>query len=90
MTASYKDFPPLKYFLRVLKNCPKSAFFYVQLWERKYKMSLKVSRDEIRKNFLISPTLFRSLLSPLAYMNIINFREHDNLYHIEICGNQDD
>jgi len=83
----YSEFPPSKYFIRVLKNCPKSALLYVQLWKKRGKhMSLNVQKKEIRKEFLMSPTLFRNLLTPLMFMNLAAFQESDIQYHIDILG----
>lgn len=83
----YSEFPPSKYFIRVLKNCPKSALLYVQLWKKRGKhMSLNVQKKEIRKEFLMSPTLFRNLLTPLMFMNLAGFQESDIQYHIDILG----
>lgn len=49
-------------------------------------MSFNIQKKEIRKEFLISPTLFRNLLTPLMFMNLIAFQESDIQYHIDILG----
>lgn len=49
-------------------------------------MSLNIQKKEIRKEFLLSPTLFRNLLTPLMFMNLIAFQESDIQYHIDILG----
>ena len=85
----YIDFPPIKYFLRVLKSCPKSALLYIQLWIKKGKyMNLVTQKKDIRKDYLISPTMFRNLLSPLMFLNLISFTENDEIYRIDIVGQQ--
>ena len=87
----YSDFPPSKYFTRVLKNCPKSAFLYAQLWQKKGKqMRLHAEKRCVRKEYLISPTLFRNLLAPLMYMNLVNFIESDDKFQIDILGPQNE
>jgi hypothetical protein len=83
----YSDFPPSKYFMRVIKNCPKSAFLYILLWQKKNKhTSLSVQKKEIRKDFLISPTMFRNLLAPLMFLNLIGFMECSEKFQIDIHG----
>ena len=85
----YNEFPPLHYFTRVLKSCPKSAFLYVQLWNNKSKqMKLVTKKREVRKDYLISPTMFRNLLSPLMFLNLISFIESDDKFQIDILGKQ--
>jgi hypothetical protein len=77
----------LKYFLRVLKSCPKSAFLYIQLWKKKGKhMNLVTDKKIVRKDFLISPTMFRNLLAPLMFLNLIHFVECDDKFQIDILG----
>ena len=83
----YIHFPPYKYFIRVLKSCPKSALLYSLLWKKRgKKMSLVVDKKEIRREFLMSPTLFRNLLSPLMFLNIITFMESDIQYLVNVMG----
>jgi len=85
--TDYSDFPPIKYFIRVLKTCPKSAFLYTQLWKKKRNMILNVEKGNIRKDFLISPTMFRNHIAPLAYLNLLQFQESDERYQLELLGN---
>lgn len=83
----YRDFPPINYFIRVLKNCPKSALLYIQLWEKKgSNVTFGIPKKDIRKDFLISPTMFRNLLAPLMFLNLIIFIENETKYQIDIMG----
>lgn len=83
----YTDFPPLKYFIRVLKTCPKSALLYTQLWKKKGKhMSLLTQKRDVRKEYLISPTMFRNLLAPLMFLNLVSFIESDDKFQIDVLG----
>jgi len=83
----YTDFPPTKYFLRVLKSCPKSALLYTQLWTKKGKhMSFITHKKDVRKDYLISPTMFRNLLAPLMFLNLVSFIENDEQFLIDILG----
>lgn len=85
----YAEFPPLKYFVRALKSCPKSAFLYAQIWKNKDKyMNLIAEKGEIRKQYLMSPTLFRNLLAPLMFLNLIHFVESDEKFKINVLGQQ--
>jgi hypothetical protein len=82
----YTDFPPCKYFVRVLKSCPTSALLYVQLWNKvsQENMALKLSKKDIRKDYLISPTMFRNLLARLMFLNLVSYVEKDDKFHIDI------
>jgi len=83
----YDQFPPIKYFIRTLKSCPKSALLYIQLWKNKDKnMSLVTDKGDIRKEYLISPTMFRNLLAPLMFLNLIHFVESEDKFRIDIMG----
>jgi hypothetical protein len=83
----YGEFPPIKYFLRVLKSCPESAYLYVQIWKNKGKnLNLVTKKKDVRKDYLISPTKYRNLLAPLMFMNLIHFVESDERFQIDISG----
>jgi hypothetical protein len=83
----YIDFPPFKYFIRVLKSCPQSALLYIQIWCNKNdRLYLIVKKKDVRKIYLISPTMFRNLLSPLMYLSIIHFTEDEELFRIDALG----
>lgn len=83
----YNEFPPIVYFLRTLKNCPRSAFLYCQLWKKKAKYNrVLIQKKDVRKEFLVSPTMFRNLLSPLMFLNLVTFTENDEKFQIDIQG----
>ena len=85
----YNDYPPIKYFTRVLKTCPKSAFLYIQIWKNKSKnMLLSAEKKDIRKDFWVSPTMFRNLLAPLMFMNLIHYIESEDKFQIDVQGSQ--
>ena len=89
--SDYSNFPPYKYFSRILKNCPKSALIYIQIWKLKNaRMVLVIEKIYIRKDFLLSPTMFRNLITPLMYMGIIKFIEDSKEYRITLNGICDD
>lgn len=73
--------------MRTLKNCPKSALLYVQIWKNKNKnMNVLTKKSNIRKEYFISPTMFRNLLAPLMSLNLIHFIESDEKFQIEVMG----
>jgi hypothetical protein len=83
----YKDFPPIRYFTRVLKGCPKSALLYTKIWQNKGTQERLVTRKvDVRKDYLISPTMFRNLLAPLMFLNLIHFVESDEQFEIDVFG----
>ena len=86
--SDYNEFPPLKYFTRALKGCPKSALLYLQIWKNKEipHWNLMINKKDIRKDYLISPTMFRNLLAPLMLLNLITFIECDGQFQIDIFG----
>lgn len=88
---TYSEFPPVKYFLRVLKCCPKSALLYTELWQRKDRnFRLKAQKQDIRKEYLISPTMYRNLLAPLVFLNLIRFSESDEKFQIDLMGTKNE
>jgi len=83
----YNDFPPFKYFLRVLKCCPKSALVYARLWKKRgVQLVIKTNKKDILKDYLVTPTLFRNLMVPLMSLNLVNFTENDDKFQIDILG----
>jgi hypothetical protein len=83
----YSEFPPIKYFVRVLKNCSKSALLYAQLWKKKSNhLIVSIHKKDIRKEYLISPTMFRNLLARLMFLNLIHFIESDEKFQINMLG----
>jgi len=83
----YSEFPPVKYFTRVLKTCPKSALLYVQIWKKRGDhMHCITQKKDVRKDYLISPTMFRNLLAPLMFLNLIHFVESFEKFQIDILG----
>lgn len=87
MLNDYSEFPPIKYFMRSLKTCPKSALLYAQIWKSAGdERHVIMAKKSIRKDYLISPTMFRNLLAPLACLNLIHFIEGDEKYRIDILG----
>ncbi len=81
--TDYEDFPPLTNFKRVLSGCPQSALLYCHLWKIKPKNNnLKIVKDEIKKAFLISPTLFRNNILAIGRLDLIAFEETSDDFYI--------
>lgn len=86
----YRDFPPVHYFTRVLKHHPKSAYLYLLLWGKCEKKPLTIQKKDIRKMFLISPTLFRNLISPLVLMRLLTNVQTEKGFVISVTGTEAD
>jgi hypothetical protein len=90
---NYIDFPPENYLLRVLKRYPKSAFLYIQIWKKLgiKRCLLTVKKADIRKDFLVSKTMFRNLLIPLKLLELLDFSEDDTVFKLNVlCMHSDD
>jgi hypothetical protein len=85
----YNHFPPSQYLLRVLKYWPRSALLYIQLWKgRGKKFVINIKCNKIRKDFQISPTLFKNLLFALSDLNLITFEYTPDDYIINVMGQE--
>ena len=49
-------------------------------------MNLVANKIDVRREYLISPTVFRNLLAPLMFLNIVNFIESDEKFQIDVLG----
>ena len=49
-------------------------------------MNFVTQKKDVRKDYLISPTMFRNLLAPLMLLNLIHFDESDEKFQIDING----
>lgn len=82
----YSDFPPFIYLKRVLQTSPHSALLYASIWKIKNKENkLKINRSDVKKKFLISPTLFRNHLYAIGSMDLLKFHETPESFLIEFC-----
>lgn len=89
----YDNYPPEIYFARILKTYPRSAHLYCQLWRDKNKNShnITLTKKAIRKAYLVSPTLFRNLIAPLALLGLITFSESDEgTFSVKLMGSRKD
>lgn len=81
---NYADFPPIHSFKRVLQSSPQSALLYASLWKNKPKGDrIAIKKREIKKNFLISQTLFRNHLLAISRLDIASFEETTEFYLVD-------
>ena len=88
----YLNMPPARSFIRVLKSCPRAAVLYIDLWKQRSLIThtVRVKKRDIRKEYLISPTIYRNELASLAYLNLVSFVETDEEYQIDVMGSCSD
>jgi len=81
----YEDFPPLNSFKRVLQAYPQSALIYAELWKLMEPNSTRnsIKKSEIKRKFLISPTLFRNHLLSLGRLDILSLEETQDFFLID-------
>lgn len=86
----YLDFPPLDLFKRVLQSSPQSALLYASLWKLRPKSNrISIKRREVKKNFLISPTLLRNHLLSLGRLELVSFEETTDFFVIDFYENDE-
>lgn len=72
----YAEFPPIDSFKKVLRTSPQSALIYASIWKLKPDTNhLAIKKIDIKKTFLISPTLFRNHLLSLGRLELLSFEE---------------
>lgn len=85
----YAEFPPLDSFKRVLRSSPQSAELFTSLWKLKHGSNhLSIKRKDIKKKFLISPTLFRNHLLAIGRLELITFEETTDFFLIDFYENE--
>lgn len=84
----YAEFPPLDCFKRVLRSSPQSADLFASLWKIKSKSNrISIKRKDIKRSFLISPTLFRNHLLAIGRLELITFEETTDFFLIDFYEN---
>lgn len=83
---NYSDFPPLDYFLRVLRNRPEAALTYIKLWA--YPTCFKLHKGDIYPELTITPTIFRKHLAQLASVGVLSFSVSGAEYAVEVFKNE--
>ena len=78
------SYPPFDNLLQILKNCPKSALLYCQLWELKDSNNeVHVDKLKVQDVFCISHTLFKNTCLPIAKDGLISFKKTKLKYVVE-------
>ncbi len=85
---NYSDFPPFDFFKRVLLSIPNAALIYASIWKLKSKSNhISIKRTYTKRQFLISPTVFRNHLLSLARLQLITFEETPDFFLINFYEN---
>lgn len=80
----YTEFPPMEAFKKVLRMSPQSALIFADIWKQKTQSNrISFKRSEIKKIFLVSPTLFRNHLLALSRLDIISFEETTTFFIVD-------
>ena len=79
----YATFPPVSTFKKVLFACPETGLLYASLWDLKQGNRVSIKRSEVKRCFLISPTLFRNHLLALSRLGILSMEETPTFFLID-------
>lgn len=84
------EYPPYPFLELVALHYPNAVWLYLQLWKRRDRNNrVKIGREEIQDEFLISATRFIGNLRMIARENLLNFEEKESLIFIEFIDWQD-
>ena len=81
---SYRNYPPEKNLLEVLKIAPQCAYIYISIWQLTHDCynSLSFDKGKIREVFNTSPTRFRNNLTILSHLSLVKFQIRDHKFYI--------
>lgn len=80
----YLHFPPYDNFKRTLISSPNSALLYASLWRIKpVSNSLLIRKNDVKKRFFISPTVFRNHLLSLGRIGLLSCEDKGEYIHID-------
>lgn len=81
----YKDFPQLSKLKKVLQSYPHTALLYITLYKQKPKLSrISVRKNNIKKVYLSTPTLFRNAMLALSKLDLVIMREDPEHFYIDL------
>src|SRR5258708_10080314 len=81
---NYNEFPPVEFFLTVLRDQPDCAYFYLKIWSGHDKnFELMVDKKTVSNVYLISPTVFKRKLHYLMDEGLLSVKETQYFYEIE-------
>lgn len=79
----YSNSPPLSSFIRTLRESPTTADLFIALWQIKGESNqISLKCKDIKKNFLISTTLFRNQLIAMERAELLTFKETKDFFLI--------
>lgn len=81
----YSEFPPIDIFKKILRQEPQAALVFAFLHKMKptEATQLFIKRNDVKKKFLVSPTLFRNHLLALARAELVTFEETQEVFVID-------
>lgn len=81
------DYPPYVYLAQVADHCPKAVSTYMLLWrEMDGDNQIRIRKDEVRAEYLISLAKFRHDLLLLVKEGLVSINETPQKISIEIVG----
>ena len=84
-------YPPYLYLAQVAEHCPKAISTYLALWRTANKeCKVRVYKDEVRTEFLISLSKFRHDLLLLVKEALVSVEETKKVINIELVGWDED
>jgi hypothetical protein len=84
------EIPPYPYLFQVAEHCPRAALTYLSIWKEKDKKnSLSVYKEDIRLQFLMSPTRFRNDLLLLVREGLVSVNETPLSIDVDVIGYDD-
>ena len=89
--SEYKKFPPYPFLIDVLKNALLSLRVYIELWDMQDDFGrIAIDKKEIKKTFLISPTLFYNKVLSLVDLSLLSVDESPNMIVVDLVQWHDD
>lgn len=81
---NYQEFPPVEFFLTVLRHQGDCAYFYLKIWSGHDKnFELMVDKKTVYSTYLVSPTVFKRKLHYLMDEGLLSVTETQYFYEIE-------
>lgn len=87
----YLNFPPYDSFKKTLINSPHSALLYASLWKIKPNCnSLLIRKNDVKKRFFISPTVFKNHLLSLGRIGLMSCEDAGECFRINFSECHED
>jgi hypothetical protein len=84
------DEPPFAFIKLIATHCPNALYVYIELFMRKENGMVVVKKENIKRDFCISKTLFENNLMLLVREALVSvvYETFDEI-HIEMIGEED-